>query len=357
MAFALNPCGHRSDFVRHFARGRTRINGNRYSLMEAMAASLAASRIIFAETFFRLFASGRSPADVEPWSSSPVHASLDWLRDSQDPLATVAMFVLAAEPTLTPWHSHIRHALAMQARQRLDRCFVPASVPAIQAALSGGAPVNAADLQAVVVDQLRHIQHEMQVDSSMPWQAYWNEASKSRPASPKVENSCRNVLAQQLKTRLAPFGIGIPPMSEAQLARETRVDVLILSGAGANLPIEIKRHFHPQVWQAATTQLQGYAANPGASGLGIFLVFWFGLAPPPPSRGKGKAKPTAAAEMESMLRDGLPDQLRDTTDVVVLDVSDPRATSHRMTKARAPKKPPAKARPTRGGKASVPFAD
>lgn len=355
VAFALAPASYRSKILAHYIAQGTSDLAARYSLMEVLAASLATQRILFAETVCRILAPLQNPASVEPWSDNPIQASLAWLRDSPDPLATIALRNLESEPSLVQWQVRLRHVLAQQARIHLDRSFVSVPLPAIRDALAGGPPINAVDLQAVVVDQLRHIQHEMQVDPLMPWQAYWNEGSKNRPATPKVENSCRNVLGQQLKARLTPFGIAIPPMPEAQLAKETRVDVLLLSGAGANLPIEIKRHFHPQVWQAAETQLQGYAANPGASGLGIFLVFWFGLAPPPPSRGKGKAMPTSAAEMEAMLRVGLPEQMRETTHVVVLDVSDPRATSLRAARTRMPKKAPAKARSNRRGKAAIPF--
>lgn len=52
--------------------------------------------------------------------------------------------------------------------------------------------------------------------------------------------------------------------------------MLVLSGAGRNLPLEAKRHSHPDVWIAAGTQLQRYASDQGADGQGVYIVFWFG---------------------------------------------------------------------------------
>jgi hypothetical protein len=100
--------------------------------------------------------------------------------------------------------------------------------------------------------------------------------------------------------------------------------MLILSGAGRNLPIEAKRHFHPDIWVAASTQLQGYATDPGADGLGIYLVFWFGYEVNwTPARPDGGEKPTTAVELEAMLIRDLSQELRARTSVIVFDVSAP----------------------------------
>jgi hypothetical protein len=103
--------------------------------------------------------------------------------------------------------------------------------------------------------------------------------------------------------------------------------MLVLTGAGRNLPIEAKRHFNAEIWVAASAQLQDYATDPGADGFGIYLVFWFGddrsLTPPRPD---GGARPTSAIELEAMLARDLPAYLQARTDVIVFDVSDRQAT-------------------------------
>jgi hypothetical protein len=98
--------------------------------------------------------------------------------------------------------------------------------------------------------------------------------------------------------------------------------MLMLTGAGRNLPLEAKRHFHPDLWTAAATQLQGYAAAPGADGLGIYLVFWFGNdVGTTPARPDGRPEPTSGIDLEDMLVSDLPGDLRGRTDVLVFDVS------------------------------------
>jgi hypothetical protein len=102
--------------------------------------------------------------------------------------------------------------------------------------------------------------------------------------------------------------------------------MLMLTGTGRNLPLEAKRHFHPDIWTAASTQLQGYAAADGADGRGIYLVFWFGNeASPTPSRPDGSDGPKSARELEAMLVSDIGPDLGPRTDVIVFDVSDPKA--------------------------------
>jgi hypothetical protein len=67
-------------------------------------------------------------------------------------------------------------------------------------------------------------------------------------------------------------------------------------------------------------------ATQGADGRGIYLVFWFGNeASPTPARPDGGDGPRSARELESMLVGDLAPDLRARTDVIVLDVSDPKA--------------------------------
>jgi hypothetical protein len=190
--------------------------------------------------------------------------------------------------------------------------------------LAGGAPVNAADLQAIAVDELERLRRELRTAPGMPWKAFWNIDSRENPTEPRVENQCRNTLLTRLKDRLDRYRIAaIEP--EARRANETRADMLVLSGAGKNLPVEIKRHDHKDIWVAAGTQLAGYAADEGADGRGIYLVFWFGTDwRSTPALPGGGAKPIDANEIKSALSEGLAPELRDRIKLLVIDVSKPR---------------------------------
>ena len=161
------------------------------------------------------------------------------------------------------------------------------------------------------------------------------------PTTPLIENQCRDLLLERLRDRLTSYHIAAA-QPEARRGEETRADMLVLTGAGRNLPVEAKRHFHQDIWNAAATQLQGYAADEGADGFGIYLVFWFGNdATPTPSRIDGSAGPMNADEIERMLVDDLSPELRARTEVIVFDVSRPDApSSAKPRKKRTPKGKP-----------------
>lgn len=236
--------------------------------------------------------------------------------------AGTALGGLLSVPELAQWHTSIRHAQAEQGRLMRDQNFKRPTASAIRAALDCGPPVNASDLKAVVVSELRQLRAELRSTDTTPWKRYWNVGSDGKVTKPLIENECRDHLLDRLRDRLKKYQIAAA-LPEARRGKETRADVLMLTGAGRNLPVEAKRHFHPDIWVAAATQLQGYAAAPGADGLGVYLVFWFGNdASPTPARPDGGTGPSTAIELEAMLVGDLPEDLRGLTDVIVFDVAD-----------------------------------
>jgi hypothetical protein len=210
-----------------------------------------------------------------------------------------------------------------------DQSFKHPAASAVRAALDCGPPVNASDLKAVVMSELDQLRAEVRNTDTTPWKHYWNRDSEGKVTEPLIENECRDHLLERLRDRLKKYQIAAA-LPEARRGEATRADVLILTGAGRNLPIEAKRHFHPDIWEAAATQLQGYAAAPGADGLGVYLVFWFGNdASPTPARPDGIAGPITGAKLEAMLAGDLPAEIKERTDVIVFDVSDPSASGTR----------------------------
>ena len=224
-------------------------------------------------------------------------------------------------PSIEQWHPDLQHALAGQAALRRDDAFRTPRATAVRVALSGGAPLNANDLRAIVDDELRSQANTLRTEASTPWLQFWNTDRYGRATIPKIENICRDLILTRLEGRLDRYAItGILP--EGQRGGGTRADMLALCGAGANLPIEVKRHNHKDLWETARTQLRGYANAPGADGLGVLLVLWFGsVLGNTPARPDKQAAPTSAIELEDMLRDDLPEELKDTIEIVVFDVS------------------------------------
>lgn len=326
VAFALDPNPYRERFVATFA-GRADELGEYFNLLSRIGQGWSTQRILIAKGV--LEACARGEHDIYRGGNAG-RASLALLQNSSDRLARIALELLAADSSIADaWRDDFRHALAIQARQWRDLAFAPPEPSAIEEALSGGAPVNAADLFAVVVEQLRFIQAELQTGPLNGWDSYWSE----KPRTPKTENRCRDALARELQARLRHFGIDVPLQPEAQRAAETRADLLIVSNRGGNLPLEAKRHWNPEVWTAAGTQLQGYAADIGADRFGIYLVFWFGGYKPVMPR-PDRRKPATAAEMEEMLRADLPENLKSRTEIIVLDVSNPKAVTRVASKVK-----------------------
>lgn len=250
--------------------------------------------------------------------------------------ASILIRRIMAEKTLDQWRPLASHTLSEHLRAKRDREFVHPSLAAIQKALSGGPPVNAADLRAVILQELGRLGSELHTDDSIPWKRYWNVDRYGKVTKPLIENECRDHLLGRLRDRLEKYRIAAT-LPEAARGDGTRTDLLVLSGAGAELPIEAKRHFHDDIWSAATTQLQGYITD-RSSGYGIYLVFWFGnSAQPTPSHPSGREGPSSAAEMLDMLRTELPKELAGHTDILVFDVADPESVG--STRARRKRKP------------------
>ena len=100
--------------------------------------------------------------------------------------------------------------------------------------------------------------------------------------------------------------LGVDAIKEGYYAEDKRADIRVSFGgaSGFNVPIEIKKDNHSDLWRAVREQLiERYIHDPGADGFGIYLVFWFGGRNMPlPQEGK---KPRSAAELEERLRQTL----------------------------------------------------
>lgn len=353
VAFALDP-------VRHAVRFRAEHgDGNAFELlcdnlsnglMDSFGNIVGVARLYRDATIVRFLGRTVTPEDdlrrgglvtLSQRLHDAVNQAINALAADSSPESGEALSALVSDPDLTAWRSRLRHALAQQARLRRDQSFEHPTVSAVRAAIAGGPPVNACDLRVVVMEELRRLRAELRTTDTTPWKRYWNVGSNGRADQPLIENECRDHLLDRLRDRLNRYSIAAV-VPEARRSDETRADMLVLTGAGRNLPIEAKRHYHADIWVAASTQLQGYTADPGADGFGIYLVFWFGNdTSPTPARPDSGAGPTSAVELETMLIGDLSPELKARTAVIVFDVSDPKAAG--LTRAR--QKRGAKAQP------------
>ena len=235
---------------------------------------------------------------------------------------------LRGNTKLKPWHSRLQDAASEQREVRREANFKHPAVEQVLAALDSGRPANAPDLAALTMDVLADLAREIRHGNTSDWRQYWNVDRPKRADEPRPEDECRNHLLSDLRQRLEPLGVDAQP--EGTYTDSKRADIRV-SCDGFNVPIEIKKSTHDDLWKAIRDQLIAkYTRDPGADGYGIYLVFWFG-------HDRCKRPPTGSLPETP---DALQDQLLATADlspeehrkisVCVIDVSKPESQSGSM---------------------------
>ena len=242
--------------------------------------------------------------------------------------ASIALTELQEHPELTAWRLEIAHVLSDHVRQRREHAFKYPSVDQIIETLKHGQPANAADLQALVYSHLLAISAELRDGPTDGWKGMWNVDTHGKATEPRPEDNCRDWVLELLRQRLLP--IKVAAEREGQYAEHKRADIKAIIGS-INLPVEIKRHFHPDVWTAPRDQLKKlYARDPGTAGRGIYLVFWFGIgAGSVPMRATEGAEIHTPAQLEAALLEALQPSERESLEIIVIDCAPPQSPSAR----------------------------
>ena len=253
------------------------------------------------------------------WFASDLIATLGG-HPSAD--AAEALDALSRVSDAEPWEPAIAAAKDSKARKRREHEFRHAAIGKVVETLDGGAPTNAGDLAALVFDELGDLSHKIRNGSTSDWRQHWNVDSHGRPTNPRPENPCRDALLSDLEKRLV--GLGVDAAREGSYAEDKRSDIRVSFG-GFNVPVEIKRSCHPDVWAAVHTQLIAkYTRDPGAAGYGIYLVLWFGDADKcRPTKLDGWTPPTAEA-VRLKIEQSLSDEQKRLISVCVVDVAAPQ---------------------------------
>ena len=252
-------------------------------------------------------------------ASGLVNTLIQRLAASHDKDASDALDTLLADTALSRWHDVLLHAQDAQRVIRRDAGYQHPDIEQVCRTLHNGDPANAADLAALVMDRLREIAVQIRTGNTDDWRQYWNENSYGRPCSPKPENSCRDALLSDLRQRL-PHGVDAQP--EGEYANDTRADIRV-SCRDFQVPVEVKRNKHRELWRACKDQLiKQYTSDPATNGYGIYLVFWFGKdhTQPPPSG----TRPDSPTVLEKQLKATLSEDEARKISVCVIDVSNPK---------------------------------
>lgn len=247
-----------------------------------------------------------------------VQVLVDRLGNDPSAEATGALERLLEMPEIEAWRAPLQHFLRRQAEVRRNTSFAYPSVKAIRQTLANKRPANAADLSALVTDRLEMLAREIRDGNASLWKEFWNEEKGEAPMTPRHEDRCRDQLLGLLKAG-SPTGLGLEWQPEGRYADDKRADIRVSFG-GFNVPVEIKKSMHRELWTAVSKQLVAkYTRDPGAEGYGVYAVLWFGVQQKVPMPSAGTV-PRTAFELRAMLREGLGDDERMKISIVVLDV-------------------------------------
>ena len=235
--------------------------------------------------------------------------------------AGAALDALIADERMSAWHESLKFVREQQHRLIRDASYSPMSVAEVLDLLRNGPPASVADLHAVLCDHLRDLGRDVRGNNADLWRQFWADDHKSPPERAKRENSCRDALLGMMRNRL-PEGVDAQP--EGQYAADRRADIRI-SFNNFNVPVEIKKNSHQDLWAAIEEQLIAqYTTDPGSGGYGIYLVLWFGSDIDGYRRHPiGGDLPETPDELECLLNDSLSHEQRRRISVIVLDVTKP----------------------------------
>lgn len=248
-------------------------------------------------------------------SSDLVNNLIQHLAASSDNAAGNSLRTLCSDPELSRWHYFLSRARDAQRVIRRDAQFRHPGIDQVCRTLNGGSPANAADLSALVVDRLNEIGKQIRTGNTDDWRQYWNE-ERGKTCSPRHENFCRDAILSHLRPRLPQ---GVDAQREGQFARDKRADIRV-SCQDFQVPVEIKKNSHSDLWRACRTQLIGqYTRDPATDGYGIYLVFWFGS--DRTKRSPSGHRPANPQELRERLEETLSEDERRKISIKVIDVS------------------------------------
>ena len=242
-------------------------------------------------------------------------------RLAADPSRSAADILesLATDVHLIPWQPDLNHAVHRQNELRRESCFRHGDIRQVIQVLDNRRPANAADLAALTTEYLRDISRNIRDGNTSDWKQYWNVDRYNRAERPKPEDACRDAILSDLKDRLKPLNIDAQP--EGRYADDKRSDIRVSFGK-FNVPVEIKKSCHRDLWSAIRRQLIAkYTRDPGAHGYGIYLVFWFGNTEHCRPTPGDKPPPKSAAQLDERLRDTLSEEEKRKISICVIDVA------------------------------------
>ena len=289
------------------------------SLLDDLPARTLACFITLVVPFTRVPGSAMTPLKgTEHKATHSVEQMIRSLAERPDRETDDQLERLATNPAMAQWRETVTMTLDRRRAIRRDAGYRPPTAEQVCQTLSDGPPANPGDLEALLVDALHCLSLRIRTGSTDDWRQYWNVDRYGKPLQPRPENVCRDALLSDLKPLLP---VSVRARREGSYANDKRADIVVEYG-DFEVPVEIKRNGHQNLWSAAHDQLIAtYTNAPATDGYGIYLVFWFGKDDTQPApTGPLPADPD---ELRTRLAETLSDAEQRKISIAVIDVSRP----------------------------------
>ena len=257
-----------------------------------------------------------NPSDASQFIRHTIYA----IASLPSPEATKALQHLISDHAVS-YVDILKHALALHRRVRGVAEYAAPKIDELRAVMANAPPDSMEDMQAWFGDRLEQLQSRIRASDTNMWAAYWTEDGR-----PRHEDFCRDRLIEHI-SGLLPQTIRLAPEPRMPLGK--RADIALTRNA-MKLPVEIKGQWHPDVWNAASDQLDAkYAVDWQAEDRGTYIALCSGDVPGKqlPRHPEGLEPPASPGDLLRMLIERLPETRRGWIDVFVMDVSKPSGAS------------------------------
>jgi len=252
----------------------------------------------------------------ENWSrpeSEYLQSLIFQLSEKQTDEAQAAMHFLCEGPH-DSYTDYLCERRTLQRQKGQGMAYQSTTLESLLAIKHDEPPRTGADLLAFILEQLEDVQRRITNDELSSWKLFYKDDGET----PQQEEFCRDRLIGMFEhvTRDIRFD------PEKYLVDRKRVDIMCES-VGITLPIEIKRAWNGQLWDAADQQLDdGYVSFHSGSGFGIYLVLWFGEHAKKPRRpSDGSLAPSSPEQLRTMLIERSKAAMQGRVTVVVLNMT------------------------------------
>ena len=221
---------------------------------------------------------------------------------------------LLTHDIMAPSYNDLR-SIRAELRRKSAMANMRPGPTAVASFIDAGLPASVEQMRALVMELFQELQQDVQAGHTRFRDQFYDGGARLDEGGGMAR------VTAWLRHRLER--LDIHDVVEHQLEKRNRCDLTatrMVNGTPRMLVIEGKGQWHPDLFEAAETQLANrYAKHPAADEQGIFLVLWYG--PEVDVAGSSRHEFQSAEDLRAAIETKLSDDLRGRIDVYVLDVS------------------------------------